>query len=264
MCVRAGQFRSALTLDDTHGDGIRMSFRSNSALLTLTLALAACGGGQAQQQQPPPPPPPTSGGQTTPPAQPEPAATNDTTQAQAEPAQPAAASFTPSAEQIAAWRAATTVLDFNAQANFGGGALRTGFTPDPWGFPLTAGGGRNPVDVASLNIVDAASGQACGRAFITRRPDFHFTFDAGTRFPLLRFYVVTENASDATLLINQPNTQWRCNDDHGRSGWGNNLMPAIDFANPAPGRYDIWVGTFDASRNNRAQLFVTELDSNHP
>lgn len=241
-----------------------MSFRSNSAILVSALALAACNGGQRPQPAQPQTPPASGGQEQTQPAQPEAPATNETTQAQPEAAQPAQTAFTPTAEHIAAWRAATTVLDFNAQANFGGGALRTGFTPDPWGFPLTAGGGRNPVDVASLNIVDAVSGQACSRAFVTRRPDFHFTFEAGTHFRLLRFYVVTENQSDATLLINQPNTQWRCNDDHGRDGWSNNLMPAIDFSDPGAGRYDIWVGTFDASRNNRAQLFVTELDSNHP
>jgi hypothetical protein len=158
------------------------------------------------------------------------------------------------------------LLDFNARPNFGGGALRTGFTPDPWGFPLTAGGGRNAVNVADLGITDAASGQVCGRSFVTRRPDFNFTFQAGNSFPLIRFYVVTANGADATLLINQPDTRWRCNDDHGRggNGWGNPLMPAIDFQNPASGRYDVWVGTYDASSRNPATLFVTELDSNHP
>lgn len=155
-------------------------------------------------------------------------------------------------------------LDYNARANYGGGTLRTGFTPDPWGFRLSAGGGRNPVDVASLNIRDAVSGDACSRSFVTRRPDFHFTFAAGTTFPTLRFYVVTENNADATLLINDPNTEWRCNDDHHHEGWGNPLMPAIDFHTPPAGRYDIWVGTFDSSRGNPAQLFVTELESNHP
>ena len=99
---------------------------------------------------------------------------------------------------------------------------------------------------------------------MTRNPDFHFTFQAGANFALVRFYVVTGNGADATLLINQPNTQWRCNDDHGHEGWGNPLMPAIDFARPASGRYDIWVGTFDASSHNPANLYVTELDSNHP
>lgn len=155
-------------------------------------------------------------------------------------------------------------LDYNARANYGGGTLRTGFTPDPWGFPLTAGGGRNAVDVSTLGLTDSVTGQPCGRSFVTRRPDFHFTFQAGSSFNLVRFYVVTANGADATLLINQPNTQWRCNDDHGHADWGNNLMPAIDFNRPASGRYDIWVGTFDASSHNPATLFVTELDSNHP
>lgn len=155
-------------------------------------------------------------------------------------------------------------LRINARANFPGGRLRTGFTPDPWGFHLTAGGGRSPVDVSSLGITDASSGQACGRSFVTARPDFRFFFEAGQTFPLARFYVVTDNGADATLLINQPDGSWRCNDDHGHSDWTNNLMPAIDFHNPQSGRYDIWVGTYDASARNPATLYVTELDRNHP
>lgn len=155
-------------------------------------------------------------------------------------------------------------LDYNGRANYGSHTLTSGFTPDPWGFPITAGGGTSAVDVSTLGLSDAASGQPCGRSFVTRRPDFHFTFRAGSSFSLVRFYVVTANGADATLLINQPNTQWRCNDDHGHSEWGNNLMPTIDFTNPASGRYDIWVGTFDASSHNPGTLFVTELQSNHP
>lgn len=209
---------------------------------------------------------PNAGGSAS--AMPEPAPTAPAPEPSAapepEPSAAAPAVFTASDDDRAAWQRAETVLDFNARANFGGGALRTGFTPDPWGFRLTAGGGRNPTDVASLNMRDSVSGEQCTRSFVTRRPDFHFNFEAGTTFPLLRFYVVTENGADATLVINEPGTAWRCNDDHHREGWGNPLMPAIDFHNPAPGRYDIWVGTFDQSRNNRAQLFVTELDSNHP
>jgi hypothetical protein len=155
-------------------------------------------------------------------------------------------------------------LDFNARPNFGGGSLRTGFTPDPWGFPLTAGGGRNAVNVADLGLIDAESNEPCGTSYVTRRPDFNFTFESGTTFPMVRFYVITDNGADATLLINQPDTRWRCNDDHHRSGWGNGLMPAIDFRNPQSGRYDVWVGTYDASSRNPATLYVTELDSNHP
>jgi len=170
----------------------------------------------------------------------------------------------PTAEDAAAWRAARSRLDVNGRANFGGGRLTTGFTPDPWTFNLTAGGGRNPINVADLNMRDEVTGQPCTRANVTRRPDFHFNFTAGTTFPLLRFYVVTGNGSDATLLVNEPNGRWRCNDDHGQSGWGNALMPAIDFHNPEAGRYDVWVGTFDASSNNPAVFHVTEVETNHP
>lgn len=171
--------------------------------------------------------------------------------------------FVAGPEQTAAWARAQQTLDPNADSNFGGETLRTGFTPDPWSFNLTAGGGRHPVNVADLGIVDADSGVACTRSFVTRRPDFHFRFEAGVVFSLLRFYAVTGNGSDATMIINQPNGQWRCNDDHGR-GWSNPTMPVIDFHTPAPGRYDIWVGSFDASSHNDATLYVTELEANHP
>ncbi len=224
--------------------------------LGLCLVALGCSSTPAPQPTTPPPAPPAPAPEPTP----APAPVAEPTP---EPP-PAPAAFVASAEDHAAWQRATTLLDFNARANFGGGALRTGFTPDPWPFPLSAGGGRNPVDVASLSIRDALTGDQCTRSNVTRRPDFHFTFAAGTTFPLLRFYVVTENGADATLLINGPNTEWRCNDDHHHEGWGNPLMPVIDFHNPPAGRYDIWVGSYDASRGNRAQLFVTELDSNHP
>jgi hypothetical protein len=228
--------------------------------LGLALCLVALGCSStpaAQPTTPPPAPPPTTPvAEVTPAPAPAPEATPEPP--------PAPAAFVASAEDRTAWQHATTLLDYNARANFHNGTLTTGFTPDPWPFALSAGGGRNPIDVASLGIRDAVSGDQCTRSSVTRRPDFHFTFAAGTTFPLLRFYVVTGNGADATLLINGANGEWRCNDDHHHDGWGNNLMPVVDFHNPPAGRYEIWVGSYDASHGNPAQLFVTELDSNHP
>lgn len=172
--------------------------------------------------------------------------------------------YTPTSSDIAAWNHAFEVLDPDGPSNFGGDSLTTGFTPDPWGFRLTAGGGSNPLDVSTLGIVDASTGTRCSRAMVTRHPDFHFNFRAGVTFSMVRFYVLTENHADATMLINQPDRRWRCNDDHGHSGWGNATMPAIDFLSPQSGRYDIWVGSYDASAHNPATLYVTELDANHP
>jgi len=159
---------------------------------------------------------------------------------------------------------AATLLNYNDPSNFGGGELTSGFTPDPWAFPLTAGGGDDPVNVATLGLIDDASSEACGQAYVTRKPDFHFTFQAG-QYPLVRFYVVTENGADATLLINDPSGRWRCNDDHPvRDGWGNERMPSVDFEFPETGRYDIWVGSYDQTAHNPAALYVTEIDQNHP
>src|SRR5690242_18946789 len=74
------------------------------------------------------------------------------------------------------------VLDYNARANYGGDTLRSGFTPDPWGFPLSAGGGRDAIDVSTLGLSDSESHPQCSRSFVTRFPDFHFTFQAGSTF----------------------------------------------------------------------------------
>jgi hypothetical protein len=159
---------------------------------------------------------------------------------------------------------AAEILNYNADANFGGGEVTSGFTPDPWSFPLTAGGGSDPVNVITLGLLDDASSEACGQAYVTRKPDFHFNFQAG-QYDLVRFYVVTDNGADATLLINDPSGRWRCNDDHPVvDGWGNERMPTIDFENPETGRYDIWVGSYDQTAHNPAKLFVTEVDANHP
>lgn len=158
---------------------------------------------------------------------------------------------------------AEQLLDINGRANFGNDLVRSGFAPDPWTHALTAGGGTDPINVRRLVVVDAEIGQFCGESFVTRRPDFHFTFQAGT-MSLLRFYVITESGADATLLVNQQDGRWRCNDDHGRAGWGHPQMPVIDFLRPQSGRYDIWVGTYGQSAGNPATLYVTELSSQHP
>jgi len=221
-----------------------------SALIAIVVTSAgvlgaACGGSTPTVTVRIPPPPPQQVVVNTPPP-------------------PSAPTCPNSAEYSAISGRAELTLNYNAPSNFGGGALTTGFSPDPWGFHLTAGGGSDGIDVSTLGIRDETSCQPCSRSFVTRRPDFHFTFEAGQVFEMVRFYVVTDNAADATLLINTPNTAWRCNDDHGHADWGNSLMPAIDFHSPPSGRYDIWVGTFDRSAHNPATLYVTEINGNHP
>ena len=127
-----------------------------------------------------------------------------------------------------------------------------------------AGGGRDFIDIGTLSLLDEATGEACGQAYVTRKPDFHFTLTEAGQYSLVRFWVVTENEADATLLINDPSGRWRCNDDHGHEDWGVERAPAVDFTAPESGRYDIWVGTYEQSSNNPATLYVTEIEERHP
>ncbi len=163
--------------------------------------------------------------------------------------------------QNAGWLLALNGVRWDRRPLQGAHGLRSGFLPAPFPYRLTAGGGRNPVRLDGMSIPGCTLG-GC----VTRRPDFRFFFEAGTSFRFLRFYVVSN--ADSLLLINGPNGSWRCNDDHGQAGWGNRLMPALDYHNPSAGQYDIWVGTFPVGgscpSHQPATLYVTELQNNHP
>lgn len=117
--------------------------------------------------------------------------------------------------------------DFSLEATFFDENLVTGFSPDPIDFPLQAGGNLWAGDVDS----------ACN-GFVAEAPDVRITYEAGNQYPL-RFYV--EGDADTTLLINQPNGEWYCNDDR----VDGDLNPEIVFDRPVTGQYDIWVGTYD-------------------
>ena len=117
--------------------------------------------------------------------------------------------------------------DYSLPATFFDETLVTGFNPDPAQYPLQAGG--------YLVASDALDGCA---GFVAQAPDVRITYEAGTQYPL-RFFV--EGSADTTLLINQPDGQWLCNDDRAQG----DLNPEIRLASPMSGQYDIWVGTFE-------------------
>lgn len=126
--------------------------------------------------------------------------------------------------------------DPNLNPTFGSTTLKAGFTPDPYVKMLTAGG---PLKT-SLGGVNAQ---------VAKAPDFRLNYFAGN-YPLT---IRVESSADTTLLINLPNGQWIANDDA-----GGNQNPLIRLARPQSGRYDIWVGTYNAG-NARATLKITEL-----
>ena len=131
-------------------------------------------------------------------------------------------------------------------SNFGRGALRGGFMPDPFTANITSGG--------SLDAGTMGLGSGC-RGFVTRQPDYILDYSAPASF--LRLYFT--GAGDTTLVINDAQGRWHCNDD---SFGGTN--PTVDINRPGAGQYDIWVGSYQAGQNVRGTLHITELRTRHP
>jgi hypothetical protein len=121
--------------------------------------------------------------------------------------------------------------NWSAAPLYGTLTLTTGFTPDPSYVQVQAGGYN---DVGTLGIQDPTGGN-CNGYIAAAQPDVRVHYVAGTTYPL-RFYV--QSAADTTLIVNMPDSTWRCNDDFA------GLNPLIQIANPPSGQYDIWVGVW--------------------
>ena len=81
---------------------------------------------------------------------------------------------------------------------------------------------------------------------------------------MLRFYFVPDTAgADTTLIINQPNAQYTCDDDYNGAA---NRNPEINIDPAASGTYDIWIGNYssDLSSFVTGTLYITQLQANHP
>lgn len=133
-------------------------------------------------------------------------------------------------------------LNYDAQPNYGTMSLAAGFTPDPRVVSLRAGG-----DVDARSLHSTCSG------YVTSAPDVRLNYQSGS-LPLI--VSVAANA-DTTLVVNAPDGSWYCNDDGGVNG----LNPSVRFNSPMSGRYEIWVGTYQAGATQPARLHVSEVSS---
>lgn len=128
-------------------------------------------------------------------------------------------------------------------ANYGVHQVQGNFVPDPKSWSVTSGG--------SLNVQGMNLGANC-TGYATRNPDAIIQYNNAQGF--LRFYF--QGSGDTALVINDPNGNWRCNDDTA------GLNPQVDFPNPRNGQYDVWVSSYESGTNIQGTLFVTELRSN--
>lgn len=124
-------------------------------------------------------------------------------------------------------------------------AFREGFSVGPIARNVTAGG--------NLDLGKCAS--VPGTGWVTKLPDFVLNYKTKNNGPsafTLTFRV--DSSADTVLLINGPDGKWHYNDDGGRA-----LNARLSFERAAPGRYDVWVGSY-SNRASKAKLTVTEDD----
>jgi len=126
--------------------------------------------------------------------------------------------------------------NWNLAPRYGTATLRGGFSPDPHTVTLTAGG---PIRTS----------QGGCSAYVANNPDFRLNFTPGS----LPLNIYVTSSTDTTLLINQPNGTWICNDDG-----GSGMNPLVSLNPPQAGQYDIFVGTYSQS-NTQANLHISEL-----
>lgn len=135
--------------------------------------------------------------------------------------------------------------DFSLEPAYGAIDLVSGFTPDPHEVAISAGGS---IDASVLNQPGCVGS-------IARAPDFRVNWTSGSSGLPLIFSVASD--ADTTLVVNDAEGNWVCDDDGGNEG----LNPSITFANPASGQYDIWVGTFSSGDLQPSTLNVSEVSS---
>ena len=136
---------------------------------------------------------------------------------------------------------AQTVPNIGLEPTFGAVQLTAGFLPDPHVVDVVAGG---PIDAAAAGLAEGCNG------FIAEAPDFRLDYATAPNIPL-HIFVTAE--VDTTLVINQPDGTWVCNDDT------NGLNPVVSFATPLAGVYDIYIGTFGEPTNPAGVLSISEV-----
>ena len=93
-------------------------------------------------------------------------------------------------------------------------------------------------------------GEECA-GYAAVAPDFRMTWSGDSSE--LRIFFAADRGGDTTLLVNLPDGSWVCNDDAVGT-----VEPMVVLPNPSQGRYDVWVGSYEAGAFVAGTLHVTE------
>jgi hypothetical protein len=135
--------------------------------------------------------------------------------------------------------AAEACPNWQASPSFGQISLSAGFLPDPYVRNITAGG--------RYDLAGCFGSYGWGGS-VASRPDFDLYWSGSSG----ALTIGVNSGSDTVLLINAPDGQWYYSDDDA------GVNPAITFANPQQGLYDIWIGAWNGGRGIPGQLIITE------
>ena len=132
--------------------------------------------------------------------------------------------------------------DIFGDPHYGTARLESGFTPDPHEVEVAVGG----------SLSAARLGNGCV-GLISDSPDFRLRLDTNGSLPL---YIWVESDTDTTLVINDPDGDWLCDDDSAQG-----VNPYLKLSSPSSGTYDIWIGAFSEESNfENAILRISELN----
>ncbi len=129
--------------------------------------------------------------------------------------------------------------NWQAAPSFGQISLNAGFLPDPYVRNITAGG--------RYDLAGCFGSYGWGGS-VASKPDFDLYWSGASA----ALTIGVNSGSDTVLLINAPDGQWYYSDD------SSGVNPAITFANPQQGLYDIWIGAWNGGRGIPGQLVITE------
>ena len=132
--------------------------------------------------------------------------------------------------------------NWQATPTYGTIDLDAGFSPDPYRQDVTAGG-DDEVELSAPN---------CSGFIHAEAPDFDLNYEAGS----LELFIYARAKTDVTLVVNQPDGTWICNDDEMGTD------PMIRLQSPRSGNYNIWIGTYESSSGQLppSTLYISELD----
>lgn len=129
---------------------------------------------------------------------------------------------------------------------YGTATLEANFRPDPYMVEVEAGG---------IDPADALS-SGCAGYVRASKADYGLRYTNAGRFGL---GVFAEGAADSTLVVQDPQGRFHCNDDYSSAG---GLNPGVVISEPVDGFYRVWVGTYDAGDlGERISLLFTERGS---